>query len=201
MDRLCVYCGSRTGRGSRHRDAAVAFGRELVRRDVDLVYGGGGVGLMGVLAETVMAAGGDVVGVIPAALRERERPPADVTELRVVDSMHDRKREMFDLSDGFVALAGGLGTLDELFEMLTWAQLDIHDAPCGLLNVDGYYDDLVAFVDTAVAEGFLPEEHRALLTVRTSTSDLLDALEARAAEASGSPSPPDPGRRSDRFDG
>jgi hypothetical protein len=180
MNRVCVYCGSRLGRGEQYREVTVAFGEELVRRDIGLVYGGGGVGLMGVLAETVLAGGGDVVGVIPTALRERERPPADLTELVVVDSMHDRKRQMFDRAEGFAALAGGLGTLEELFEMLTWAQLGIHDYPCGLLNVDGYYDGLLSFVDTAVSAQFVPEDHRALLTVRDDPADLIAELEAYA---------------------
>lgn len=177
MDRICVYCGSRPSHDGRHREATEAFGRELVRREVDLVYGGGGVGLMDVLARTVLDAGGEVVGVIPRDLRDRERPPADLTDLRVVESMHERKRTMFELSEGFAALSGGLGTLEELFEMLTWAQLDIHDHPCGLLNVGGYYDDLLGFVDTAVAEGFVMEAHRDLLTVRGEPAALLDAFE------------------------
>ncbi|MFB6192377.1 MAG: TIGR00730 family Rossman fold protein [Haloarculaceae archaeon] len=178
MDRICVYCGSRSGRGSAYADATAAFGRELVRRDLGLVYGGGGVGLMGALAESVLDAGGTVVGVIPEALSESERPPPDLTDLRVVDSMDARKREMFRLSDGFVALPGGIGTLDELLETLTRAQLGIHDLPCGLLNVDGYYDDLLAFLDGAVDEGFLAPEHRQLLTVEEGSSELLDAIEA-----------------------
>jgi hypothetical protein len=177
MDSLCVFCGSREGRNPAHREAADALGRELARRDVTLVFGGGGVGLMGVLARAVLDADGDVVGVIPEALRERERPPAGLTELHVVESMHERKRTMFDRSEGFLALAGGLGTLEELFEMLTWAQLGIHDYPVGLLNVDGYYDDLLSFVDGAVADGYVPADHRKLLTVGDTPTDVLDALE------------------------
>jgi hypothetical protein len=178
VNRICVYCGSREGRDPAYREATAAFGRELVRRGLDLVYGGGGVGLMNVLAESVLDGGGEVVGVIPGTLRERERPPPDLTDLRVVGSMHERKRTMFDLSDGFVALPGGFGTLEELFEMLTWAQLGIHDHPCGLLNVAGYYDDLVAFADGATDAGFVPGDHRELLTVAEDPGALLDAFEA-----------------------
>lgn len=178
MDRICVYCGSKSGRGSAYADAAAAFGRELVRRDLGLVYGGGGVGLMGTLAESVLDAGGTAIGVIPEALSERERPPPDLSELRVVGSMDARKREMFRLADGFVALPGGLGTLDELLETLTRAQLGIDDHPCGLLNVDGYYDDLLAFLDGAVHEGFLSPEHRRLLSVADEPGTLLDAVGA-----------------------
>lgn len=183
MDRICVYCGSRPGRGSAYADAAAAFGRELARRDLGLVYGGGGVGLMGTLAESVLDAGGTAIGVLPEALAEREQPPPELTDLRVVGSMDARKREMFGLADGFVALPGGLGTLDELLETLTRAQLGIHDRPCGLLNLDGYYDDLLAFLDGAVREGFVAREHRRLLTVEEESGDLLDAL--------GAPEPPD----------
>lgn len=177
MDRICVYCGSRLGRAVQYREETVAFGQELVQRDIGLVYGGGGVGLMGVLAETVLAGGGEVIGVIPTALREPERPPDDLTDLIVVESMHARKQQMFDLAEGFAALAGGLGTLEELFEMLTWAQLGIHDYPCGILNVDGYYDGLISFIDAAVAAEFVPEEHRALLTVREDPADLIAEFE------------------------
>ena len=185
MDRLCVYCGSRSGHDPSFGAEAAAFGRELVERNVDLVYGGGGVGLMGVLAESVLDAGGDVIGVIPADLTERERLPDGLSEVRVVESMHERKRTMFDLASGFVALAGGLGTLDELFEMLTWAQLDIHDYPCGLLNVNGYYDELLAFLDTAVAAGFVADDHRELVRVHDDAGTLLEEFETAAASAVG----------------
>jgi uncharacterized protein (TIGR00730 family) len=132
---------------------------------------------MGVLAETVLDEGGEVTGVIPTALLEAERPPDDLTDLVVVDSMHARKRRMFDLAEGFVALAGGFGTLEELFEMLTWAQLGLHDYPCGILNVDGYYDGLLAFVDAAVDAEFVPETHRTLLTVHDDAAGLLTEFE------------------------
>lgn len=177
MNRICVYCGSRTGRTPLFQEATEEFGRELAKRDIELVYGGGGVGLMNVLAETVLESGGTAIGVIPEALEERERPPSTLTELYVVDSMHTRKQKMFDLADGFVALAGGLGTLEELFEMLTWAQLGIHEQPCGILNSEGYYDDLIAFVDHAVDTGFVSETHRRLLTVAGEPASLLDAFE------------------------
>lgn len=154
-----------------------AFGRELVRRDVGLVYGGGGVGLMNELARAVLENGGTAVGVIPAGLTEQERPPADLTDLHVVDSMHERKQKMFDLADGFVALAGGLGTLEELFEVLTWAQLGIHTKPCGLLNIDGYYDHLIAFITHAVDRGFVTEDHRQLLIIEDEPARLLDRFD------------------------
>jgi uncharacterized protein (TIGR00730 family) len=178
MDSVCVYCGSREGSDPAHREATTTLGRELVARDLTLVYGGGGVGLMGVLATTVLEAGGEVIGVIPEALREREAAPVDLTELVVVDSMHERKRTMFDRAEGFLALPGGIGTVEELFEMVTWAQLGIHDDPVGLLNVAGYYDDLVAFLDGAVEQGYVPADHRDLLTVCDRPGPLLDAVES-----------------------
>jgi uncharacterized protein (TIGR00730 family) len=183
MDRICVYCGSRSGTEERYREQTVAFGQELVEREIDLVYGGGGVGLMGVLAETVLAGGGEVIGVIPDALQGAERPPGDLTDLVVVDSMHARKERMFELAEGFAALAGGLGTLEELFEMLTWSQLGFHDYPCGVLNVDGYYDGLVDFLDTAVAAGFVPEDNRRLLQIHNDPADLIAAFERQRATA------------------
>lgn len=178
MERICVYCGSRTGEDERYRTATAAFGAELARREIGLVYGGGGVGLMGVLAESVLDAGGEAIGVIPEGMANSERPPADLTETIVVDSMHTRKQTMFERAEGFVALPGGLGTLEELLEMLTWSQLGIHDYPCGVLNVAGYYDGLVTFLDTAVSEGFVPAAHRDLLTVGEDPASLLDALAA-----------------------
>lgn len=177
MDRLCVYCGSRPGRSATVQDAARAFGQELVRRDIDLVYGGGGIGLMNTLAQSVLEAGGEVTGVIPEGLLSVEAPPAGLTDLRTVDTMHQRKHQMFELSDGFVALPGGFGTLDELFEMLTWSQLGIHDHPCGLLNVEGYYDGLLAWVEEAIDQGFATEPHRQLLVVEDDPRALLDGFE------------------------
>lgn len=175
--RVCVYCGSNHGGRQVYRETARALGEELARRGWGLVYGGGGVGLMGVLAAAVAGAGGEVIGVIPRALMEREGVAADgLGELRVVGSMHERKALMAELSDAFVALPGGLGTLEELFETLTWAQLGLHRKPCGLLDVAGYYAELVALLDHAVAEGFVRPQHRELLVVGDEPGELLDRL-------------------------
>jgi uncharacterized protein (TIGR00730 family) len=152
------------------------MGELLARRGLGLVYGGGCVGLMGILADAVLAAGGEVIGVIPAALMAREVGHTGVTELRVVGSMHERKALMADLSDAFVALPGGFGTLEEFCEVLTWAQLGIHRKPCGLLNADGYYDPLLALLDHAVAERFLRPAHRALVLEERDLERLLDRL-------------------------
>jgi hypothetical protein len=178
MDRLCVYCGSRPGTDPAFVDAASSFGRRLAERDLGLVYGGGDVGLMGAVADGALDAGGEVFGVIPEALFEREVAHEGLTELHVVDSMHTRKRRMAALADGFVALPGGFGTLEELVEMLTWAQLGFHTDPCGLLNVSGYYDGLVSFFDAQVDAGFVEPEHRRLLTVTDDPTTLLDRFAA-----------------------
>lgn len=178
MDRLCVYCGSRPGNDPAFVDAASSFGRLLAERDLGLVYGGGDVGLMGAVADGALDAGGEVFGVIPEALFEREVAHEGLTELHVVDSMHTRKRRFADLADGFVALPGGFGTLEELVEMLTWAQLGFHTDPCGLLNVSGYYDGLVSFFDAQVAAGFVEPSHRRLLTVTDDPTALLDRFAA-----------------------
>ena len=177
IQRVCVYCGSSAGGRPVYREAARALGGELARRGWGLVYGGGGVGLMGILAEATAGAGGEVIGVIPRALMEREGVAADgLGELRVVGSMHERKALMAELSDAFVAMPGGLGTLEELFETLTWAQLGLHRKPCGLLDVGGYYHKLVALLDHAVEEGFVRPQHRELLVVGDEPGELLDRL-------------------------
>jgi uncharacterized protein (TIGR00730 family) len=176
MKRICVFCGSDRGVRPEYADAARRLGATLASRRLALVYGGGRVGLMGEVASSVLAAGGEVVGVIPRSLYEMEVAHTGVTDLRVVGSMHERKAMMADLSDGFVALPGGLGTLEELFEVLTWAQLGFHEKPCGLLEVAGYFEHLTAFLDHAVAERFLRAEHRGLLLVETSPDALLDRL-------------------------
>ena len=173
MHRLCVFCGSSAGNDPVYARLAAQLGRTLAQRGVGVVYGGGRVGLMGVLADSALAEGGEVIGVIPQALMDREVGHAGLTELRVVDSMHTRKALMAELADGFVALPGGLGTLEELFEVWTWAQLGIHVKPCGLLDVDDFFAPLVAFLDHLVATGFVRSEHRAMLTVATSPEDLL----------------------------
>ena len=173
MERICVYCGSRSGTDPAFRTAAASFGRLLAERGIGLVYGGGDVGLMGAVADGALDAGGDVVGVIPEALETREVAHAGLTRLDVVDSMHARKRRFADLADGFVALPGGFGTLEELVEMLTWAQLGFHTDPCGLLNVAGYYDGLVSFFETQVDAGFVEPAHRRLLVVTDDLDELL----------------------------
>jgi uncharacterized protein (TIGR00730 family) len=177
--RVCVFCGSSPGARPEYGDAARALGALLARRGVELVWGGGNVGLMGVVADATLAAGGRAIGVIPAALAERELAHATATELHVVRTMHERKALMADLSDAFVALPGGMGTLDELFEILTWSQLGIHRKPVGLLDVAGYYAPLLAFLDSARDEGFVRPADRALLRVDADPERLLDAL-ARA---------------------
>jgi uncharacterized protein (TIGR00730 family) len=175
---LCVFCGSRRGRRDEYEDAAVTLGRLLARDGTTLVYGGGSVGLMGSVADAVMAAGGSVIGVIPESLATKEVAHAGITELRVVPSMHARKAMMADLSDGFVAMPGGFGTFEELFEILTWAQLGIHAKPVGLLNVGGYFDALIALVEHAIGEGFIHPDQRALFVPAPTP----EALLARLAE-------------------
>jgi hypothetical protein len=176
MDRICVYCGSRPGRDETYRRAARAFGRTLADRGVGVVYGGGQSGVMGALADATLSAGGEVYGVIPAALVDREAAHDGLTDLEVVESMHERKARMADRAEGFVALPGGLGTLEEIVEMATWAQLGFHDHPCGLLNVAGYFDDLIDFLDHATEAGFLGEADRGLLAVDPEGGALLDAM-------------------------
>lgn len=178
MKRICVFCGSSPGSDPAYLEAATAMGTELARRGIGLVYGGGRVGLMGACAEAVAAGGGDVIGVIPHGLVVREVGNLAAGELRVVDSMHERKATMASLSDAFVSLPGGMGTLEETAEMLTWAQLGIHRKPCAVLDVAGFYAPLLAFLDRAVETGFVRPEHRRLLVVGTEPAALLDALEA-----------------------
>lgn len=174
--RLCVYCGSRSGARPAYADAARDLGTRLAAAGVGLVTGGGRVGLMGVVADAVLDAGGEAVGVIPQALVDREVAHERLTTLYVVDSMHARKAQMAALSDAFVALPGGLGTLDEMAEMLTWAQLGIHAKPCALLNTDGYYDPLLAFLDHATAEGFVRDDDRARVLVASAPAALIATL-------------------------
>jgi uncharacterized protein (TIGR00730 family) len=176
VERVCVYCGSSPGHDPSYREAARDLGEALLDRDLGLVYGGASVGLMGTVADTVLDGGGEAIGVIPAALEDREVAHAGLTELEVVDSMHERKQRMVELSDGFVALPGGLGTLEEILEVLTWAQLGIHDDPCGLLNVAGFYDGLVDHLDGATEAGFVSPAHRELAQVASDPDTLLDAF-------------------------
>jgi uncharacterized protein (TIGR00730 family) len=172
--RVCVFSGSSTGNNPRHRRTTVELAQVLAARRLELVYGGGCVGLMGVLADAMLAAGGRVIGVIPRTLMQREVGHRGLTELKVVDSMHERKAEMVALSDGFIALPGGFGTLDETFEALTWAQLGVHARPVGVLNSDGFFDALLEYLDRAVAEGFVRHEHRAMWLVDDDPARLLD---------------------------
>jgi uncharacterized protein (TIGR00730 family) len=172
--RICVFSGSSHGARPEYEQAACRLGAALVDRGYDLVYGGANVGLMAVLANTVLNCGGHVTGVIPEALVHKEVAHHGVSELRVVASMHERKATMAALADGFIALPGGLGTLEEFFEILTWAQLGLHTKPCGLLNVSGYYDHIVEFLDYAVRERFVKAAHRSMLAVASEPEDLLD---------------------------
>ena len=176
MTRLCVFCGSSVGSNPAYAEAAVTLGSLLARRGIGLVYGGGNVGLMGVIADAALAAGGEVIGVIPKALADREVAHHGVTELRVVDSMHTRKAMMADLSDAFIAMPGGVGTFEEFFEAITWTQLGLHRKACGLLNVAGFYTPLAAFIDQAVSDGFIKPVHRAAIVVDDNPERLLDTL-------------------------
>ena len=178
LRRLCVFCGSSAGTLPEYAAAAQALGELLGRRGVEVVYGGGRVGLMGRLADACLKADGRVIGVIPEALATKELAHAGCHELHVVGSMHERKALMADLADGFVALPGGLGTLDELFEILTWGQLGLHHKPIGLLDVDGYFAPLLTFLDAAVAARFVADEHRRMLLMAESPAALLEAFRA-----------------------
>lgn len=178
MKRICVFCGSSDGERGRHLALARGMGRALAERGLELVYGGGRLGLMGALADAALEAGGRVTGVIPRALVARERAHERVSELHEVGSMHERKALMAELSDGFAALPGGLGTLEELAEALTWAQLGLHGKPCGVVDAGGFFAPLIAFFDHATREGFIRPEHRSMLLVARSPEALLDAFAA-----------------------
>ena len=174
VKRICVFCGSTTGGRDSYKVATLQMGRALVRRGLGLVYGGGRIGLMGTLADQVLALGGEATGVIPRALAEKGVAHQGLTALHVVESMHERKARLVELADGFVALPGGFGTLDELCETLSLGQLRLHAKPCGLLNVDGYFDQLLAFLDHVSGQGFLQSEHRDMLLVSANPDELLD---------------------------
>ncbi|MDP1718073.1 MAG: TIGR00730 family Rossman fold protein [Burkholderiales bacterium] len=178
MHSICVFCGSNTGRSEVYADAARALARAIAGRGLKLVYGGGNIGLMGVLAEAALAAGGQVIGVTPRRLLEKEVVHRGLTELRVVESMHERKALMAELSDAFIAMPGGLGTFEETFEVLTWTQLGFHRKPCGLLNVAGFYDKLASFLDHAVTERFLKAEHRAMVLTGSDPAALIAQLDS-----------------------
>lgn len=176
MKRICVFAGSKTGSASEYSDAAKALGHELVARGLGLVYGGGKLGLMGVIADSVLEKGGHVTGVIPETLVEAEHAHEGATEMHVVTTMHERKALMVELSIGFIALPGGLGTLDETFEILTYNQLGIHHHPCGLLNVNGYYDNLLLFLGDSVNQGFVKQSHHSLIIFDTDVGRLVDRI-------------------------
>jgi uncharacterized protein (TIGR00730 family) len=183
VKRICVFCGSSPGGHPFYREAAALLGRTLAERRIGLVYGGASVGLMGILADAALEAGGSVVGVIPEALAKKEVAHEGLTALRIVGSMHERKAAMADLSDGFIALPGGMGTLDEFFEIVSWAQLGLHRKPCGLLDVEGYFAPLLTFLDHAVEERFVKEAHRRLILVAGQPGTLLDLFAQRQAPA------------------
>lgn len=175
---LCIYCGSRPGARAEFRNAAASLGKLLAAENIDVVYGGASQGMMGAVADAALAAGGRVVGILPGGLASREKAHQRLSELHVVDSMHERKALMAKKSDGFIAMPGGLGTLEELCEVTTWAQLGIHQKPVGVCNVDGYFDGFLAFLDHAVEMEFLTEEHRRLLIVDERPQRLLEKMNA-----------------------
>jgi uncharacterized protein (TIGR00730 family) len=176
--RICVFCGSNSGARASYTIAAERFGTSMVERGIGLVYGGGNVGLMGTLADTILSLGGEVVGVIPRGLAVREVAHGGLTKLHVVDSMHERKAMMASLADAFVAMPGGFGTLEEFHEVVTWAQLGIHSKPCGLYNIEGYFDPLLALFDKGVEERFIRAEHRALVIDDTEPGRMIERLSA-----------------------
>ena len=174
INSICIYCGSSSGRLEAYGAVGCALAKALVSRNIKLIYGGAGIGLMGTVADEVLRLGGQAIGVIPKALAHKEVAHKNLTQLHVTESMHERKMLMAELSDGFIALPGGIGTLEELFEIWTWAQLGFHNKPCGLLNVEGYYDSLIVFLDHVLAEQFVKKEQRDLLIVETNPEVLLD---------------------------
>jgi len=176
LRRLCVFCGSSSGSRHEYLAAAQALGRTMAEDRIELVYGGGNIGLMGAVADAVIGAGGHVIGVIPEALLAKEVGHRGLQDLRIVQTMHERKSLMAELSDGFIALPGGFGTFEEFFEIVTWAQLGIHAKPCGLLNVAGFFDPLLSLVDHAIGERFIRAEQRALIHTHTQIAPLLDAM-------------------------
>ncbi|MCB1516055.1 MAG: TIGR00730 family Rossman fold protein [Hyphomicrobiaceae bacterium] len=181
--RICVFCGSRSGNSDAYADAARKLGASMAQQKIDLVYGGGHVGLMGIVADAVLRGGGKVYGVIPEKLAERELAHDTLTELFVVRNMHERKMKMADLSDAFIAMPGGIGTLEEIFEQWTWLQLSIHDKPSAFLNVNGYYDPLKQMIEQMTSTGFLTSEHAAMVRFESSFEPILAAFKTfRAPE-------------------
>lgn len=185
MKSLCVYCGASPGVRKSYTEAAQTVGRLCAQKGLQLVYGGGNVGLMGVVATSALEAGGRVVGVIPQSLIDRELAHLEVSELKVVQTMHERKAYMEQISDAFVAIPGGFGTLDELFEIVTWSQLGFHNKPIGILNVDGYFDSLLEFMDQSVREGFVRPQHRNMIIVESDADHLISRLSAISDQISG----------------
>jgi len=181
MKTICVYCGSSPGLLPEYRESARLLGFEMADRGLGLVYGGASIGVMGAIADAVLERGGTAIGVIPYSLATREVSHSGLNELIVVDSMHERKARMAELSDGFIALPGGWGTMEEIFEMLTWAQLGFHEKPCGLLNVASYYDPLFEFLEGAIAQRFVKEQFRPMMMMEESPTDLLDRFSAYQA--------------------
>ena len=180
MKRIAVYCGSSPGNNPAFKQAAVQLGKVLAERQITLVYGGGSVGLMGILAESTIDQGGKVIGVIPQAIADMEVAYTDIQDLRVVEDMHTRKALMAELADAFIALPGGMGTIEELTEILTWAQLGFHEKPCGLLNIAGFYNQLLKFMDRLVEDQFVAPEHRSMLMVDETPQGLLEQFGAYA---------------------
>jgi hypothetical protein len=178
IKRICVFCGSNPGNNPEYVKAAHALGECIAKSGAELVYGGGNVGIMGEIANAVLAGGGRAIGVIPKTLVDKELAHRSLTELRVVNTMHERKALMSELSDAFIALPGGIGTLEEFFEVLTWAQLGFQKKPCGLLNIAGYYDHLIAFIDKMVSEGFLNESHRELMVIEKDPDAIIEKLKS-----------------------
>ncbi|WP_119309882.1 TIGR00730 family Rossman fold protein [Cohaesibacter haloalkalitolerans] len=181
MKNLCIFCGSSWGRRKEFEDAAIALSTEIARRGYGLVYGGSSAGLMGACADAALAEGGRVIGILPNALKAKEIDHKGLTELHLVESMHERKAMMEQLSDGFISIPGGIGTMDELFEMWTWASLGWHEKPSALFNVAGYYDDLIRFLDRTAEDAFVRQEHRDMLIVETDIDRLFERLEGYVA--------------------
>jgi uncharacterized protein (TIGR00730 family) len=177
INAICVYCGSSTGTNPIYAEAARALGGSIAARGKTLVYGGAAVGLMGIVADAALAAGGRVLGIMPRALVDKEIQHAGLSELRVVDSMHTRKAAMIEAADALIALPGGFGTYEEIIEAATWAQLGYHNKPCGLLNINGFYDGLLLLIERAIADGFVKPAHRAIFAIAHEPLALLDAIE------------------------
>ncbi len=183
LKNVCVYCGSSIGRNPRYKKAAQELAHSLQQRQLGLVYGAASIGIMGEIADQMLSTGGKVTGVIPKALSKKEITHASLTHLHITESMHERKMKMAELSDGFIAMPGGIGTMEELFEIWTWAQLGFHSKPCGLLNIDGYYDNLIAFLNDMQEQQFIKERQRKLLIIATSAEALLNEFTRYEAPA------------------